>query len=387
MPSSSAGATDKAPDRDFQQAQAPAAPHHEPAGTVNAPNDVVKTSASTGTGTASSTATSILSDLIIAAPVATAAPQKNPDGKITPADESPVAVVALMDSQKSGSVQRQAALQKPAEIETGTDNGNGEPSPEIDRDVATDKPAPAAVSKQKQPAPKSDGNAEKSPALGALSVPPEPSAALQNGHKLAEAVVTPAVKTKTAMAVAAVPAAADKTTRTHPSANAEAKSVSTQTLPAASLPVGATDLAMAKPAAAATLVNPADEGVRRTTFSEVSGVVLEVLTSLFVGAYERGNVDELMNLFVEEARANNKRGKTNIRKDYETFFSSTRSREILLRHLRWKRDGRSASGHGLYQVQIQGNQGTQNYTGTIRFEVKKKDKRVLITQLIHKALF
>jgi hypothetical protein len=319
--------------------------------------------------------------------VATAAPQKNPDGKITPADESPVAVVALMDSQKSGSVQRQAALQKPAEIETGTDNGNVEPSPEIDRDVATDKPAPAAVSKQKQPAPKSDGNAEKSPAVGALSVHPEPSAALQNGHKLAEAVVTPAVKTKTAMAVAAVPAAADKTIRTHPSANAEAKSDSTQTLPAASLPVGATDLAMAKPAAAATRVNPADEGVRRTTFSEVSGVELEVLTSLFVGAYERGNVDELMNLFDEQARANNKKGKTNIRKDYETFFSSTRSREILLRHLRWKRDGRSASGHGLYQVQIQGNQGTQNYTGTIRFEVKKKDKRVLITQLTHKALF
>jgi hypothetical protein len=121
--------------------------------------------------------------------------------------------------------------------------------------------------------------------------------------------------------------------------------------------------------------------------SELSGVELEVLTSLFVGAYERGNIEEMMALFDDRASANNKTGKHSIRRDYEKFFDNTRQREIRLRQLSWQRNGLSASGRGLYQVRVRGEQGTKNYTGTIRFEVEKKNKKVLITLLSHKSLF
>ena len=94
-----------------------------------------------------------------------------------------------------------------------------------------------------------------------------------------------------------------------------------------------------------------------------------------------------MRLFDEHARADNKTGKSKIRQDYESFFVKTRAREMNLRQLRWQKNGLSANGQGVYQVRVKGKQGMKSYTGTIRFEVKKKNKRVLITKLSHKALF
>jgi hypothetical protein len=120
----------------------------------------------------------------------------------------------------------------------------------------------------------------------------------------------PAVKTTAKTDTAPVSAKTDNAKSDHPVAvEPESESVPAKAAAAFSQPpLGRTDLGMTKPASA-VVVNPSHNLSHQAKYSEVSGVELEVLTSLFVGAYERGNVEELMTLFDDQARANNKKGK------------------------------------------------------------------------------
>lgn len=119
----------------------------------------------------------------------------------------------------------------------------------------------------------------------------------------------------------------------------------------------------------------------------ISDMDLEVLTSLFIGAYERGNLDELMTLFDDQARANDTQGKANIRRDYQMLFKGTRDRQMKLTDLHWDRNGLSARGHGLFEVRLRGERGYRNLAGTIRFEVRKQRGALRISGLQHRELY
>jgi len=124
------------------------------------------------------------------------------------------------------------------------------------------------------------------------------------------------------------------------------------------------------------------------TGSPVSKLDLEVLISLFIGAYERGDLEALMALFAEQVETNNQAGKRGIQQDYRTLFAATRRRQMSLTDMQWQRRGDNARGHGLFEVRLEGGEGqARSYAGTLRFEVQKRESRLLITGFFHRDLY
>jgi len=119
----------------------------------------------------------------------------------------------------------------------------------------------------------------------------------------------------------------------------------------------------------------------------VTRLDLEVLASLFVGAYERGDIEALMALFADQVQTNHQVGKGGIRRDYQTLFAATRQREMNLSAMQWVRRGGQAEGHGIFEIRLEGAEQTRSYAGTLRFQVQKQDSRVLITGFFHRDLY
>ncbi len=112
---------------------------------------------------------------------------------------------------------------------------------------------------------------------------------------------------------------------------------------------------------------------------------LEILVSRYTGAYQRGDIDGLMALFDRDARSNGGKDRTRLRRDYASFFGTTHSRSLRLSNLNWDRRGDSASGGARFQLQALGSDGARNdhYQGNIRFEVLKRDQRLLIKAIYY----
>lgn len=152
---------------------------------------------------------------------------------------------------------------------------------------------------------------------------------------------------------------------------------------AASPPVAAVATVASPPVDAVTSI-PVPEG---GSSGDLSRLDLEVLTSLFVGAYERGDIDAMMALFAEGVSTNDQTGKGGIRQDYQKLFTSTRRRDLRLSGLRWVRRGDNARGQGVFEASVEGDGRIRHFAGTLRFEVQKRGNQALITGFFHRDLY
>lgn len=206
-----------------------------------------------------------------------------------------------------------------------------------------------------------------------LAVPlPDPTPTLVPSTPVAALAV--AVPSDPPPAAAPVTPAAPKPAPAAPAATATTVAIVTPP-PAVPLPPAAP--ALAKPPLPAS----------KPPTPSISEMDLEVLTALFIGSYERGNLDELMGLFDDQARSNDTQGKANIRRDYQMLFKTTQDRKMTLTDLRWNRSGSSARGHGIFEVRLRGARGYRNLTGTIRFEVSKQRGTLRISGLQHREIY
>lgn len=104
----------------------------------------------------------------------------------------------------------------------------------------------------------------------------------------------------------------------------------------------------------------------------------------FSSSYQLGDIDRFMQLFSDDARSEGGR-KAQIRKDYEQLFDSTQARRIELLDMRWSPDSASARGEGGYLVHIRrkGGVGDEVFAGSIRLELIRRGRDVLISGLFH----
>lgn len=131
--------------------------------------------------------------------------------------------------------------------------------------------------------------------------------------------------------------------------------------------------------------DPASES-RRVGAAPAETLVIEELDGLierYTNAYRRGDLDGLMALFATDARGKNGSSRDGIRRDYGTLFDAHWVRRMLLRDLRWTRGDGSASAVGRYEVWLRrrDNGGSIQLAGTIRFEVRKRDRRLSIVAI------
>ena len=103
--------------------------------------------------------------------------------------------------------------------------------------------------------------------------------------------------------------------------------------------------------------------------------------------YNRGDIEELMSLFSQEARTNDRSNINDIRRDYTQLFQTTKSREIILSDITWKINANHAVASGLFEVKGQplNKHETNIYRGKIRIAVTKFEGGLLITQLLHSS--
>ncbi|NMQ20647.1 hypothetical protein E4P82_16460 [Candidatus Competibacter phosphatis] len=130
---------------------------------------------------------------------------------------------------------------------------------------------------------------------------------------------------------------------------------------------------------------PARES-RRVDAAPAEILVIEELDGLierYTNAYRHGDLDGLMALFATDARGKNGSSRDGIRRDYGTLFDAHWVRRMLLRDLRWTRGDGSASAVGRYEVWLRrrDNGGSIQLAGTIRFEVRKRDRRLSIVAI------
>jgi hypothetical protein len=102
----------------------------------------------------------------------------------------------------------------------------------------------------------------------------------------------------------------------------------------------------------------------------------------FMTCYERGDTQALMALF-DEVAIGPAGGKTQIRREHESLFDSTRLRHLAIDRMTWKRDGDWVRGEGLYRAtqMRKGEQWLRTENGTIRIELLQRSGQALIMSL------
>jgi hypothetical protein len=102
----------------------------------------------------------------------------------------------------------------------------------------------------------------------------------------------------------------------------------------------------------------------------------------FMTCYERGDTQALMALF-DEVAIGPAGGKTQIRREHESLFSSTILRHLAIDRMTWKREGDWVRGEGQYRAtqMRKGEQWLRTETGTIRIELQQRSGRALIMGL------
>jgi hypothetical protein len=118
---------------------------------------------------------------------------------------------------------------------------------------------------------------------------------------------------------------------------------------------------------------------------DVSTRELQLLLGRFIAAYERGDLTGLMALFANQASAGGKRGKANIRREYENLFNNTGSRRISFNNMAWRRAGNIIRGDGQFIITtyVLDEKRPNRYSGKISFEVEQQGGRLLIRGFYH----
>lgn len=113
---------------------------------------------------------------------------------------------------------------------------------------------------------------------------------------------------------------------------------------------------------------------------------LKSLLTSFTKYYEKGDINNLMNLFANNAQTNDQTTLSGIRKDHMDLFNSTQVRQMFLKDIQWDVQGNTASGKGSFEVMVQpkGQDAFASVTGTIKVEAVKTADGVKITKFFHK---
>ncbi len=115
---------------------------------------------------------------------------------------------------------------------------------------------------------------------------------------------------------------------------------------------------------------------------------LAALLARFQGAYETGDMRELLRLFANDARSDDARDRNAIALAYQKLFKVTDTRQLTLKSLRWQEVGEAMRGEGQFGVRVrEKSRGLESsQTGHISMRVEKRDGRVVITELHHSYL-
>jgi hypothetical protein len=113
---------------------------------------------------------------------------------------------------------------------------------------------------------------------------------------------------------------------------------------------------------------------------------LQALLSAFTKHYENGDINQLMNLFADNAQTNDQTTLSGIRKDHADLFSTTQKRQMFLKDIQWNVEGNKATAKGNFEVMVQpkGQENFASVSGTISIEAVKSGKDVKITKFFHK---
>jgi general secretion pathway protein A len=106
------------------------------------------------------------------------------------------------------------------------------------------------------------------------------------------------------------------------------------------------------------------------------------LVNKFLAYYQSADLDKVMGLFASDARTNNRTNAQGIRSDYVELFKSTTKRKMHINSLNWSIENDYARGIGDYQAQInpEGTQNSQTFSGNITIQVQKDNQGLKITR-------
>jgi putative secretion ATPase (PEP-CTERM system associated) len=141
----------------------------------------------------------------------------------------------------------------------------------------------------------------------------------------------------------------------------------------------------AKPAPAVAAAAPTQSRAQNANAQSTAMINETELLNLvdnFLAYYQAGNVKDVMRLFANDARTNNRTNAQGIQSDYTELFKSTTKRKMTISSLKWSVENDYARGIGNYQAQINpvGTQGSQTFTGNITIQVQKAEEGLKITR-------
>ncbi len=147
-------------------------------------------------------------------------------------------------------------------------------------------------------------------------------------------------------------------------------------------------VAPVKPAVVVVPTPEPEKGGELTYLDEqgrVSEAALDALIDRFIDTYEKGDLKGFLALFSDDANTNNRKSKKEIKADYEALFSTTKSRLMRIRGIRWKRTPESAVGDADFRLTIfrANSSRPKTFEGSLTFQVKLLDGKPLIEGLFH----
>lgn len=106
----------------------------------------------------------------------------------------------------------------------------------------------------------------------------------------------------------------------------------------------------------------------------------------FVTSFEKGDINQFVNLFADDVKTEEGKNKADLRADYEELFDGSFKRKIRFKDASWreKNDG-TIWGDVDFVLNI-GNRidgQIKHYSGSMRFYFKKSAKHLIITALFH----
>lgn len=117
----------------------------------------------------------------------------------------------------------------------------------------------------------------------------------------------------------------------------------------------------------------------------IADMDLPRLINDFVFAYESGDLNHLLELFAENAVADDSAGRKRIARDYRELFHATDIRRMNIGNITWKPEGDAARGSGEFEVTVwrRGDDKPSTIKGRLNIEVSKEDKHLVIRRLAH----
>jgi hypothetical protein len=128
------------------------------------------------------------------------------------------------------------------------------------------------------------------------------------------------------------------------------------------------------------LVTPARKLPPGPTTKELNRIL-----SNFTNSYNKGNIGQLMALFDDNARTNDRSSKRGIQADYAELFNNTKSRKLMINDVNWRVNQGKAEGAATFEVVVRPKNSTQasRIRGSIRIVAEKNAQGVYITRLVH----